>query len=137
MSAPKRPFIDTNIIVYLASGDAMKADRSEEIIGSGGVVSVQILNEYVSVARRKLNLDWADIKEVLAAVQSACDIVPLTVTMQAEAVRLAESHQLNIYDASVIAAALESGCDVLFSEDMQDGQQFATLRVVNPYRRRP
>lgn len=56
MSAARCPFIDTNIIVYLASRDVRKADRSEKIRAAGGVVSVQVLNEYVSVARRKLAL---------------------------------------------------------------------------------
>jgi predicted nucleic acid-binding protein len=134
MSAAKRPFIDTNIIVYLASGDARKADRSEKILAAGGVVSVQVLNEYVSVARRKLALSWAETREVVAAVKSACDVAPLSVAAQAAAMRLSEMNQLSIYDASIVAAALEAGCDTLLSEDMQHGQKFETLSIVNPYR---
>jgi predicted nucleic acid-binding protein len=134
MSVAKRAFIDTNVIVYLASGDARKADRSEKILAAGGVLSVQVLNEYVSVARRKLALSWTETREVIAAVKSACEIVPLSVEAQAAAMRISEISQLSIYDASIVAAALEAGCDTLLSEDMQHGQKFETLSVVNPYR---
>jgi predicted nucleic acid-binding protein len=134
MSVAKRAFIDTNVIVYLASGDARKADRSEQILAAGGVISVQVLNEYVSVARRKLALSWAETREVIAAVKSACEIVPLSVQAQAGAMRISEISQLSIYDASIVAAALEAGCDTLLSEDMQHGQKFETLSIVNPYR---
>ena len=134
MSVAKRAFIDTNVIVYLASGDARKADRSEKILAAGGVISVQVLNEYVSVARRKLALSWAETREVIAAVKSACEIVPLSVEAQAAAIRISEMSQLSIYDASIVAVALEAGCDTLLSEDMQHGQTFETLSIVNPYR---
>lgn len=134
MSVAKRPFIDTNIIVYLASGDIRKADRSERILAAGGVVSVQVLNEYVSVARRKLALSWLETREVIEAVKSACEIVPLSVEAQAAAMRLSEVSQLSIYDAAIVAAALEAGCDTLLSEDMQHGQKFERLSIVNPYR---
>jgi predicted nucleic acid-binding protein len=134
MSVAKRAFIDTNVIVYLASGDARKADRSEKILAAGGVLSVQVLNEYVSVARRKLALSWTETREVIAAVKSACEIVPLSVEAQAAAMRISEISQISIYDASIVAAALEAGCDTLLSEDMQHGQKFETLSVVNPYR---
>jgi predicted nucleic acid-binding protein len=133
MSVANRPFIDTNIIVYLASGDARKADRSEKILAAGGVLSVQVLNEYVSVARRKLALTWVETREVIAAVKSACEIVPFSVEAQSAAMRLSEISQLNIYDASIVAAALEAGCDTLLSEDMQHGQKFEMLSIVNPY----
>jgi len=134
MSVAKRAFIDTNVIVYLASGDARKADRSEKILAAGGVLSVQVLNEYVSVARRKLALSWTETREVIAAVKSACEIVPSSVEAQAAAMRISETSQLSIYDASIVAAALEAGCDTLLSEDMQHGQKFETLSIVNPYR---
>jgi len=134
MSVAKRAFIDTNVIVYLASGDARKADRSEKEYAAGGVLSVQVLNEYVSVARRKLALSWTETREVIAAVKSACEIVPSSVEAQAAAMRISETSQLSIYDASIVAAALEAGCDTLLSEDMQHGQKFETLSIVNPYR---
>ncbi len=134
MSVAKHAFIDTSVIVYLASGDTRKADRSETILAAGGVVSVQVLNEYVCVARRKLALSWAETREVVAAVKRACEVVPLSAEAQAAAMRICKTSQLSIYDASILAAAREAGCDTLFSEDMQHGQTFETLSIVNPYR---
>lgn len=134
MSGSKRPFIDTNVILYLASADPTKADVSEKALASGGVVSVQVLNECVSVARRKLTLSWQETREVIEAVRANCEVVPLSVRAQAEAMRLSEVTQLNIYDASIVAAALEAECDSVLSEDMQHGQEFGTLTIINPYR---
>jgi predicted nucleic acid-binding protein len=54
-------FVDTNVLLYLLSGDASKADRAETLVGAGGVISVQVLNEFASVASRKLGMSWAEI----------------------------------------------------------------------------
>ena len=58
-------FIDTNVLVYPASGDAVKADRAEAVIRAGGLISVQVLNEFAAVARRKLKMSWPEIAEAL------------------------------------------------------------------------
>ncbi len=133
MSGAKRPFLDTNIVVYLMSGDAAKASKAESLIGSGGVISVQVLNEFISVARRKLALSWAETEEVLAALKANLEIAALTLALHERALALASAHELNIYDASIFAAALESGCDAVLSENMQHGQKFAALRIVKPF----
>lgn len=133
MSGAKRPFLDTNIIVYLMSGDVAKASRAESLIASGGVISTQVLNEFTSVARRKLALSWGETEEVLQALKANLEVVPLTLSLHERAVALASAHDLNIYDASIVAAALENGCDVVLTEDMQNGQAFMGLRIVNPF----
>lgn len=134
MSGAKRPFFDTNVVIYLMSGDAAKASKAESLIANGGVVSVQVLNEFTSVARRKLALTWAETEEVLEALKANLEIVPLTLSVHERAFALASAHELNIYDASIVASALESGCDAVLSEDMQHGQKFAALRIENPFR---
>jgi len=133
MSGAKRPFLDTHIIVYLMSGDVAKASRAESLIASAGVISTQVLNEFTSVARRKLALSWGETEEVLQALKANLEVVPLTLCIHERAVALASAHDLNIYDASIVAAALENGCDVVVSEDMQNGQAFMGLRIVNPF----
>jgi predicted nucleic acid-binding protein len=134
MSAAKRQFFDTNVIVYLTSGEAAKAAKAEDLLGGGGVVSVQVLNEFVAVARRKIALTWPEIEEVLDALKANLEVVPLTLGIHERAVRLASAHRLNIYDAGVVSAAIDSGCNVLLSEDFQHGRTFETLRVANPFR---
>ena len=128
-------FLDTNVLLYLFSEDQDKADRAEELTTTGAVVSVQVLNELVAVARRKLAMNWSEIAETVRIIQSACTIEPATVEVHHEARRLAEKHQLAWYDALIVAAALVAGCKTLFSEDMHDGLRIEdVLTVRNPFR---
>ncbi|MBU1316754.1 MAG: PIN domain-containing protein [Alphaproteobacteria bacterium] len=125
-------FIDTNILIYLASGDARKADAAEEAVRAGGYVSVQVLNEFANVARRKLGFSWTEVHAFLASCRALLDVVPLTTDVHDLGLRLAERYQLSVYDAMIAAAALESGCDRLLSEDLQDGMTIEGLVIANP-----
>ena len=127
-------FFDTNILVYLISGEARKARVSNELIVEGGVISVQVLNEFVSVARRKYRLTWRDIGVVLATAKASCRIVPLTLEIHEHGLKLAERHQFSPYDSMIVAAAELAGCAVLYTEDMHDGLVIGGLTLRNPYR---
>ncbi len=72
-------FFDTNILVYLASGDTVKADRAEAIISDGGVISVQVLNELTNVARRKMRMTWADTHAFLSLLRGLLTVRAITV----------------------------------------------------------
>ena len=102
--------------------------------GGSGLGVVQVLNEFTSLARRKLALSWVETEEVLQALKANLEVVPVTLNVHERAVALASAHDLNIYDASILAAAMENGCDVVVSEDMQHGQTFTGLRIENPFR---
>jgi predicted nucleic acid-binding protein len=128
-------FLDTNVVLYLFSDDPDKAGRAEELAATDAVVSVQVLNELVAVARRKLAMDWSEIAETVRIIQSVCAVEPVTVEVHHEARRLAEKHQLAWYDALIVSAALAAGCKTLFSEDMHDGLRIENvLTVRNPFR---
>ncbi len=133
MNAVSKPFIDSNVVLYLLSGDAEKADRAEALLQSGGMVSVQVLNEVASVCRRKLKMQWVEVEALLLAVKSACDVVPLTLASHERAIELAKRFQFSVYDAHIIASALMSGADVLLSEDMQSGMLVDGLLIRNPF----
>lgn len=127
-------FFDTNVILYLLSEDAAKADRALALLDSGGTVSVQVLNEAASVARRKLGLDWDEIGELLGTVRGLCPVRALTAEVHDLALRLAARYQLPFYDALIGASALDAGCTTLWSEDFQDGQVLdGRLRIRNPF----
>lgn len=127
-------FIDTNVIVYLASDDPGKADRAERIVAEGGTVSVQVLNEFVNVARRRMGLSWEEIHAFLSILRALLTVEPLTLAVHETGLRLAERYGLSTYDAMIAAAALGGDCDILWSEDMQDGMRIdGRLRVVNPF----
>jgi len=127
-------FFDTNILLYLLSGDASRADCAEEELSGGGVISVQVLNEFASVATRKLGMSIAEIREVLTAVRAACKVVPLDAETHDVGLQMAEKFQLSLYDAMIVASALLAECTILLSEDLQDAQIFeGTLAVRNPF----
>jgi len=128
-----QPFIDSNIVLYLLSGDAIKADRAEVLLEAGGVISVQVLNEVASVCQRKLKMSWEEIEMLLMAVKSACNVLPLTVASHEKAVEVARRFRLSIYDANIVASAILSGAGVLLSEDMQSGMNIESLTIQNPF----
>ena len=132
---PGRAFLDTNILIYaLAKGDP-RSKKAEEVLAAGGVLSVQILNEFVSVARRKIQMSWSEVTEALQAVRVLCPSpLPITVDTHEAALKIAEKHGYGIYDALVVATALEAGCDTLYSEDLQDGQTInGQITIRNPF----
>ena len=92
-----------------------------------------MLNEVVSVCRRKLKMPWEEIEALLLAVKTFCDIQPLTVTSHEKAVEIAKRFQLSFYDANIVASALLSGAEVLFSEDMHSGMLIDGIRIQNPF----
>lgn len=130
-----KAFFDSNIILYLISGDVDKAARSEALVAEGGVISVQVLNEFTSVALRKYKLPWSRIRGALDPVRYACAVESVSVETHERATVLAERYEYSFYDALILAAALIAGCSVLYSEDMQDGQVIdGQLTIRNPYR---
>lgn len=132
---PADSFFDTSVLIYALAKKDRRSDAVEELLLAGGYVSVQVLNELVAVTRRKLGMRWEDIVAATAAIRTLCEApVALTITVHDEAVRISQRYKYHIYDALVIAAALEAGCAVLYSEDMQDGQLIESVRIRNPFR---
>ena len=130
----RRPFVDTNVLLYLISADAAKAERAEQVLAGRIVISVQVLNEFANVARRKHSLSWDELQQVLAGLLSFCEVMDLTLATHQRGLALARRYQLSVYDAMIAAAALAAGCDSLLSEDFQAGQRFdGQLVVVNPF----
>ncbi len=127
-------FFDTNVVFYLLSEDAAKADRAEELLAAGGRVSVQVLNEFAAVASRKLGMGWMDIGEILTQVRAVCPVEPLSIETHERGLAIAARYRISVYDAMIVASALLAGCKVLFSEDLQHGQVFERqLAVRNPF----
>ncbi len=128
-------FIDTNVLLYIVSSDSAKAGRAEAIIGSGGTISVQVLNEIANVARRKAGMSWQDVHAFLSLLRGLLTVHPVTVEAHETGLALAERYNLSIYDAMIAASALLADCDTLWSEDMQHGMALdGRLRIANPFR---
>jgi predicted nucleic acid-binding protein len=132
---PVKAFFDTNVLIYAVAENDPRSARAEELLASGGVLSVQILNEFVSVARRKILMSWSEVTEALEAFQVLCPSpLPITIEIHQAALKIAEKHGYNIYEALVVAAALKAGCTTLYSEDFRDGQTMeGQLTIRNPF----
>jgi predicted nucleic acid-binding protein len=129
-----KDFFDTNVVLYMLSADTVKADRAEELLAAGGTISVQVLNEFVSVASRKQRMSWIEIREVLTQIRAVCEVTPMTIETHEGALRLAERYGFSIYDSLIVSAALLADCTTLHSEDMQDGQVIdRVLTIRNPF----
>ncbi|MDD2800853.1 MAG: PIN domain-containing protein [Methylococcales bacterium] len=129
-----KPFFDTNILLYLLSEDSRKADRVEAILAMGGVISVQVLNEFASVASRKLKMTYAEIRDVLQIVRAVCQTQALTIETHELGLDIAERLGFSLYDSMIVSAAMQSGCTILYSEDMKHGQEIDDqLVITNPF----
>lgn len=129
-----RPFLDSNILLYLLSGEPRKADRAHELAAEGGVISVQVLNEFAHVALRKFKAPWPVIHEHLTAFRALFDVMPLTIESHELGISLSRTARFSLFDGQIIASALIAGCDTLYSEDLQDGQVIEDrLTIRNPF----
>ena len=126
-------FFDTNVLIY-AQAPGGKGDQARALLAGGGQLSVQVLNEFAAVLSRKFARDWAAIGEALEdALVLVGAPVPLTLTLHEAARVVAHDHRMSFYDALILAAAIEAGCDTLWSEDMQDGRVIGGLTIRNPF----
>ncbi len=132
---PAKDFFDTNVLIYAVGKNDPRASRAEALLAGGGIVSIQSLNEFVSVARRKLGMSWKEVKELLDIIRVLCpDPVVISLDTHRGAVAIAEKYGYGIYDSLIASAALEAGCKTLYSEDLQDGQIInRQLTIRNPF----
>lgn len=133
---PVKDFLDTNVLIYAVGKNDPRASKAEALLAGGGIVSIQSLNEFVSVARRKLDMPWKDVTEFWDLICVLCpNPVPISLDTHRGALAIAEKYGYSIYDALIASAALEAGCKTLFSEDLQDGQIInRQLTIRNPFR---
>lgn len=130
-----KAFFDTNVLIYAFAKDDPRTETAEILLAGGGVVGVQVLNEFVAVAVRRLAMAWDEVLEALGAIRILCPSpVPLMVETHDKALEIARRFGYHIYDSLVIAAALETSCSTLYSEDMHDGQAIDGLTIRNPFR---
>jgi len=129
-----KAFFDTNVVVYAFSSGDQRGQIAYESLTQGGVVSVQVLNEFTHTARRKLDMSWPEVTAALGAIRSLCpQIVPVTIGLHEDALAIAERFGYRIFDSLIIAAAIGSGCNTLYSEDMQNGQVIDGVTILNPF----
>jgi predicted nucleic acid-binding protein len=136
-----RFFLDTDIVVYSFDTSApVKAERARELIREAvatrkGIISFQVVQEFFNVALRRFAqaMSVAEAEQYLATVFRPLLAVHSSHSLYSEVLRLAARFQLSWYDSLIVAAAIEAQCDVLYSEDLQNGQRFGAMQVQNPF----
>jgi predicted nucleic acid-binding protein len=128
------PFLDSNILVYAVSDDP-RSEIAQQLVRQNFIISVQSLNEFANVARRKLRMSWQEIEEVSSLYREYADeIIALDKDLHISALGLASRYEYSFYDACVLVAAIRSGATVLYSEDMHSGHRLEEgIRIVNPF----
>lgn len=133
-------FLDTNVIVYAYDNrDHAKQKTARALLESvtgddTGVISTQVIQEFCNVTRTKLSVvTKIPLVEIIDDVlTSMLQHVP-NIAFYKRALQLITAHSLGFYDALIVQAAIDLGCETLYSEDLQDGQKFGSLSVKNPF----
>lgn len=131
-------FLDTNILLYAGSAapaDAPKKRRAQELLATEDFgVSTQVIQEYIANAlgKKSLGLTERNVEDLLAALEPE-RVQPVTLALLHEAWNLHRQFQLSPWDASIIAAARELGCETLYTEDLNDGQDYGGVVARNPF----
>jgi predicted nucleic acid-binding protein len=127
-------FFDTNILLYFFSDAGQSTAVAERLLVQGGVVSVQVLNEFVSVAHGKLKMSWDEIRAAMDKTLVFCpNPIPLTQEIYFSAVEIAARYGYHIYDSLILAAAIKVNCATVYTEDVRHGQTIEKLTIVNPF----
>ena len=130
----KKIFFDTNTLLYLLSSDSKKADWVSSNLQQSNVISVQVLNEFTSASLRKIKISNVELEEFLNLFISIFNIRPLDVETFEAGLAVSRKYGYQHYDSMIIAAALQAGCETLYSEDMQHQQIInKRLQIVNPF----
>lgn len=133
---PDKVFIDTNVLIYGYSEDEPnKRQRAIDCVRSGEAwISTQVLNETINVLKRKFSLSYSQIRDAVQELSEGFPIVLVSVNTIEMALNLAERYQYSYFDSLILASALEAGCQILYSEDLQDGQRIENqLMIINPF----
>ena len=131
-------FFDTNIFLYAGSKRAEDREKkvvaSDLLLSSSFVISTQVVQEYVSnvLTKPKLGLDESNISDFLITLEEE-NVISVTLDLIVSGIALRHRHQLSHWDSTIVAAALETGCSTLYSEDLNHGQKYDGVQVINPF----
>jgi predicted nucleic acid-binding protein len=130
-------FIDTNIWVYaLTTADKVRQQRAAILLNSLDMpcINGQVLRELGRVLLQKYGIGEIAFRQIIPIVIESCRMVPDTTSALLLASKLREQYKLGYWDSLIVAAALDGGCDSLYTEDMQHGQIIESkITLINPF----
>jgi len=129
-----RIFIDSNIILYSFMEASDKSAVARKILSEENcIISSQVVGEVCNNLRKKSGYTAEELKHVINGFYSEFSIIPVSSEIYLKAVNILQNYSISFWDSVIIAAAIESGCGVLYSEDMQHGLSIDSMRIVNPF----
>jgi len=133
-----KSFIDSNVLIYWTD-DSTRADVVEQLRVADARISIQVLTEFTNLLFKKRALPLKQIRKWCDTLLDVCEVHELSVKTHSLALQLMSKYKLSFYDANIVSAAGLAGCDVLYSEDMQDGlvvrfPDKTSLSIRNPFR---
>lgn len=131
---PVKAFIDTNVIIYALGPSSEKTSLAAHLFANNPTISTQVLSETANVALKKLALPLLETGKLLTMLEATCRVEIVTPGTMQRALDIADRYGFSWFDSLIVAAALEAGCDTLYTEDLQHGQVIeGKLTVTNPF----
>lgn len=128
-------FADSNIIIYSLGNDTFRKEIAKNIIRANPYISFQVLNEVANISFKKLSLSNEKTLKVLNFLAQKCRLHSVDFSTIQDALKIKSEYGYSYYDSLIISAALETGCEILYSEDLHDGQLVGnSLKIINPFK---
>ena len=129
-----RHFIDTNVLIYTVGDVITKKHQAIQFLKINALISTPVLNESINVMSRKLKYDYVSIRDILGKILQKVELCFVTEQTIFAALTLAEKYHYSYFDSLMIASALIQKCSILYSEDLQHGQEIENqLKIINPF----
>jgi predicted nucleic acid-binding protein len=126
--------LDTNILVYLEGDDIHKRHIAETLLSYNPVISTQVISEFINVIRRLRNISKSQLIAETSSLFQNCPISPIKHSTLDLAANLIHRYDFQIFDSIIIASAIETDCEILYSEDMQHNMLVdRQLKIINPF----
>ncbi|MDR2837048.1 MAG: PIN domain-containing protein [Azonexus sp.] len=131
---PATDFLDSNVVIYSYATDQAKKSRALDLLAGSPTISTQVINETVSVLRRKQLMPVEQIATAIDDLTAWCHVFLVDISTIKQALDLAARYRLSYFDALMVAAAIGSGCTTLYSEDMHHGLVVdGVVTIQNPF----
>lgn len=133
MPMPDKFFLDSNIVIYALGDDLKKKARADDLLSQGPILSTQVLTEVSQVCLKKLKLAHDLVIQWVALLNAHTQVISISADMIQDAIKISQQYKYSFYDSLIISASAHSEAKILYSEDMQDGQEIEGLKIVNPF----
>ena len=129
-------FLDTNIVLYALDKDGVKQQIAINLLKSNPTISTQVLNEFSNICIKKLKITIEQVEKFVDVLSSDLNVKVFDVNTIFQALSLKSKYNFQYYDSLIVATALENECNILYSEDMQDGLVIEQrLTIINPFKK--